>query len=100
MLSGAFDNLFDSSGIQFNSENGTYSFKSESRGEINVTGEGIIFHYTKKAINRAGFSVSVSELQPCLKVPSGDNRNWKFIDGTSVREFNSLYEFIASLDKD
>jgi iron complex transport system ATP-binding protein len=97
MLSGAFDNLFDSSAIQFNSENGTYSFKSESRGEINVSGEGIFFHYTKKAINRAGYSVSASDLQPCLKVPSGDIRNWKFVDGTAESEFNSLYEFIAWL---
>jgi iron complex transport system ATP-binding protein len=98
MLSGAFDNLFDSSAIQFNSENGTYSFKTESRGAINVSGEGIIFHYTKKAVNRAGFSVSDSDVLPCLKVPSGDNRNWKYMDGTSVNEFNSLYEFIAWLD--
>ena len=98
MLSGSFDHLFDSASIQFNSENGTYSFKSESRGEVNVSGDGIFFHFTKKAINRAGFSVSASDLQPCLKVPSGNNNHWQYIDGSSVTEFNSLYEFIAWLD--
>jgi iron complex transport system ATP-binding protein len=100
MLSGAFDHLFDSSAIRFNSENGTYTFKADSRGEINVSGEGIFFHYTKKAINRAGFSVTVSDVRPYLRVPSGSNRNWQFIDALSVREFNSLYEFIAWMDSE
>ncbi len=95
MLSGAFDHLFDSSAIQFNSENGTYSFKADSRGEINVTGEGVLFYYTKKAINRAGFSVTQSERQPYLRVPSGISSNWQFIDGVSLREFGSLYDFIT-----
>ena len=98
MLSGAFDHLFDSSSIRFNSENGTYSFKTDSRGEINVTGEGIIFHYTKKAINRAGFKVVTCGREPFLRVPSGSNMNWQFIESASLHEFNSLYEFVAWLD--
>ena len=57
MLQGAFDHLFDSSAVEYNSENGTYSFISENRGEVRVSGEGIMLHYTKKALNRAGFSM-------------------------------------------
>ena len=83
MLQGAFDHLFDSSAVQYNSEHGTYSFKTENRGEINVSGEGIMLHYTKKALNRAGFSVSEGEGQPYLKLPSGNCRNWQLIDGNS-----------------
>jgi cobalamin transport system ATP-binding protein len=98
MLSGAFDHLFDSSSIRFNSENGTYSFKSDSRGELNVSGEGILFHYTKKAINRAGYSVLQSDVKPSLTVPSGSNRSWLYADGTSVHEFHSLYDFITWYD--
>lgn len=99
MLRGSFDHLFDSAAIQFNSENGTYSFSTESRGNINVTGEGLLFHYTKKAINRAGFTVTESEMNPGVKVPSGTNKDWQFNDGNSVREFSSLYELINCLGK-
>jgi iron complex transport system ATP-binding protein len=95
MLQGEFDNLFDSSTVQYNSEHGTYSFITENRGEINVSGEGIMLHYTKKALNRAGFSVSEGERLPYLKLPSGKCRSWQLIDCSSVLEFESLYDFVT-----
>ena len=58
MIEGAFDHLFDSSSVRFNSEDGTFSFRSEEREAIYIEGDGIIRHWTEKAINRAGFSVS------------------------------------------
>jgi iron complex transport system ATP-binding protein len=95
MLQGAFDHLFDSSAVEYNSEHGTYSFISENRGEVKVAGEGVVLHYTKKALNRAGFSVSEGEVYPFLKLPSGNCRCWQLIDGDSVVEFGSLYEFVT-----
>jgi iron complex transport system ATP-binding protein len=95
MLQGAFDHLFDSSAVEYNSEHGTYSFISEKRGEVRVSGEGIMLHYTKKALNRAGFSISEGEVHPFLKLPSGNCRFWQLIDGDSVVEFGSLYEFVT-----
>jgi iron complex transport system ATP-binding protein len=95
MLQGAFDNLFDSSAFRYNSENGTYAFNTETRGEIYIDGEGIMLHYTKKALNRAGFSVREGEGLPLLKLPSGSSNSWQLIDGDSVREFASIYEFIS-----
>ncbi|MBK7712443.1 MAG: hypothetical protein IPJ37_16895 [Bacteroidales bacterium] len=77
MLQGAFDHLFDSSAFQYNSEDGTYSFITENRGEINVSGEGIMLH-----------------LLPYLKLPSGSCRCWQLIESNSVTEFGSLYEFV------
>ena len=95
MLQGAFDHLFDSSVVEYNSEHGTYSFKTENRGEIITSGDGIMLHYTKKALNRSGFSVREGEGKTYLKLPSGNCRNWQFIDDKSVIEFGSLYEFIT-----
>jgi iron complex transport system ATP-binding protein len=94
MLQGAFDHLFDSSSVEYNSEHGTYSFISENRGEVRVAGEGIMLHYTKKALNRAGFSVSVAEVHPFLRLPSGSCQRWQLICVDSVKEFGSLYEFV------
>jgi iron complex transport system ATP-binding protein len=100
MLRGAFDHLFDSSAVQFDSEHGTYSFLTENRGVINISGEGIFLHYTKKAISRAGFSVSEKIAQPYLKVPSGNNSNWLHVDGSSVQEFGSIYEYISWINRE
>jgi iron complex transport system ATP-binding protein len=95
MLQGAFDHIFDSSTVEYNSENGTYSFNTENRGEITVAGEGIMFHYTKKALNRAGFSVSEGELEPFLQVPSGNCKCWQLINNNIAKEFGSIYEFVT-----
>lgn len=97
MLQGAFDNLFDSSAVRYNSEQGTYSFNSENKGKINLSGEGIMLHYTRKALNRAGYSVSVGEIQPYVRLPSGICKNWQLIRDDSVQEFQSLYDFVTWL---
>jgi iron complex transport system ATP-binding protein len=96
MIKGAFDHLFDSSAVQFNSEDGTYSFRSEERGAINMEGDGILRHWTEKAINRAGFSVSEEEDKtiPYLRVPAGNDSKWKLTAGNSILEFGSVYELV------
>jgi iron complex transport system ATP-binding protein len=100
MLQGSFDRLVSSSAVQYNSENGTYSFITENRGTINVHGEGIIMHYTRKALNRAGFSVSQGRELPCLEIPSGISPKWKLIEGNSISEFSSIYDFVTYLSRE
>lgn len=98
MLQGSFEHLFDSSAYHYNSEHGTYSFITGNRGEIYVAGEGIMLHYTKKALNRAGYSVLEGEGQPFLRLPSGNCRSWQLIDGSIVTDFGSLYDFVTWLN--
>jgi iron complex transport system ATP-binding protein len=95
MLQGAFEHLFDSSAYHYNSEHGTYSFITGDRGKIFVTGEGIMLHYTKKALNRAGFSVEEGEGQPFLQLPSGNRSCWQLTHENNVIEFGSLYDFVT-----
>jgi iron complex transport system ATP-binding protein len=100
MIEGAFDHLFDSSPVQFNSEHGTFSFRSEDRGSIYVDGEGILRHWTEKAINRAGFSVSKVKTIPYIIVPSWNNSKWQFSTNNSSLEFGSIYELVSWLSKE
>jgi len=100
MIERAFDHLFDSSPVQFNSESGTFSFRSENRGSIYVDGEGILKHWTEKAINRAGFSVSEVKTMPYIIVPSMNNRKWQFSINNSSLEFGSIYELVMWLSKE
>jgi len=100
MLQGSFDKLVSSSAVRYNSGNGTYSFITENRGAINVRGEGLIMHYTRKALNRAGFSVHQGIETPCLEITSGISPKWKFIEGESLTEFSSIYDFMTYLSRE
>jgi iron complex transport system ATP-binding protein len=100
MIEGAFDHLFDSSPVQFNSEDGTFSFRSEEKGRIYIEGDGIRRHWTEKAINRAGFSLSEVKTIPYIIIPSGNNREWKLTTNISSVEFRSIYELVSFLSKE
>jgi iron complex transport system ATP-binding protein len=99
MLIGEFDHLFDSSPVQFSSENGTFSFRSEEKGSIYLEGDGIRRHWTEKAINRAGFSASEVKTTPYILIPSGNNKNWYLSTHDVTQEFGSIYELVSWLRK-
>jgi iron complex transport system ATP-binding protein len=100
MIEGAFDHLFDSSSVVFNSENGTFSFRVEERGSLYIKGDGLIRHWTEEAINRAGFSVSEVKTDPYINVTSINKNKWQLISQDSIVEFYSIYELICSLRKE
>jgi iron complex transport system ATP-binding protein len=99
IIEGAFDHLFDSSPVQFNSEHGTFSFRSEDRGTIYVDGDGMLRKWTEKAINRAGFSISEVKTIPYIIVPSGNNSKWQFSTNNLSLEFGTIYELASWLSK-
>ncbi len=99
MIEGAFDHLFDSSSVEYNPEHGTFSFISEEKGTIYIEGAGILRHWTEKAVNRAGFSVSAEKTIPYIILPSGSNRHWRLRTHDSLSEYNSIYELISWLKR-
>lgn len=100
MLQGDFDHIFDSSAVWYNSDHGTFTFRSDERGSIYIEGEGILRHWTEKAVNRAGFAVSRVKTDPSVIIPAGDYRNWRLISHEITSEFRSIYELIGRLTID
>jgi iron complex transport system ATP-binding protein len=100
MIKGAFDHLFDSSPVLIDSEQGTFSYRYEDRKSIYIDGDGLMRHWTEKAINRAGFSVSEVRTIPYIIVPSGNNCKWQFSTDNSTLEFGSIYELVSWLGKE
>jgi iron complex transport system ATP-binding protein len=98
MIEGKFDHLFDSSLIKFNSDSGTFSFLGEVRESVYLPGEGLKRHWTEKALQRAGFSVSERESLPKIMIPEGTNRQWQLFTDNSQINFNSIYELICWLN--
>jgi len=99
MLSGAFDNLFHSSSVEFNSYDGTFSFRSEPRSSIYLDGESVKRYWTEKAINRAGIKVSIEKTDPYIIVPSLNNKKWRLVSSTGNYDFISVYELITYLNR-
>jgi iron complex transport system ATP-binding protein len=97
MIAGAFDHLFNSSTVLFNSEDGTFSFRSDTRGSIFIEGQGKYRHWTEKAINRAGFTVSKEKTLPYVVIPSGSNSQWQLSAKSVVYKFDTIYDLISSL---
>lgn len=98
LIKGAFDHLFDSSPGKFNAEQGTFSFRSEGRGSIYIEGTGTLRHWTEKAVNRAGFSVSKVQTAIFITIPQKNKKNWVLKTSESEKEYDSLYELIRSLN--
>jgi iron complex transport system ATP-binding protein len=97
MIEGAFNHLFDSSSVRFNSENGTFSFRYENRGSIFIDGEGILKQWTEKAVNRAGFSVSDVMTIPYIIAPSVNSTKWQLSNNRVSEEAGSIYELVTLL---
>jgi iron complex transport system ATP-binding protein len=99
MIAGAFEHLFDPSAVLFNSNDGTFSFRSETKGNIYIDGTGTKRNWTEKAVQRAGFTVSKQMTSLYIITPDGNNAKWQLISKTDTREFDSVYELITSLKK-
>lgn len=97
MIQGDFDHIFDSSTVRYNSDHGTFTFRSDEKGSIFIEGEGILRHWTEKAVNRAGYIVSREKTDPSLIIPSGENKNWQLVTSKSVSEFRSIYDLVGGL---
>jgi iron complex transport system ATP-binding protein len=99
MIGGDFDHIFDSSPVRYNSDHGTFTFPSDDKGSIYLEGEGILRHWTEKAINRAGYSVAGNKTNPFIIIPTGNCKNWCLTTDKYKTEFDSIYELISGLDR-
>jgi iron complex transport system ATP-binding protein len=95
IMSGHFENLFGSSSVHFNSENGSYTFKNESRGTVYVEGAETYRHWTEEALKRAGYSISPDRIFPSIKI--SESKKWTIILSGSETEYSSIYDMIAGL---
>lgn len=98
MLSGAFEHLFDTSAIIFNSVDGTFSFRSEAPAKIFIEGNGEKRHWTEKAVNRAGFKVSDEITTNYIILPSKDMKEWQLVSGKLNRKLTTIYDLITAIN--
>ena len=98
ILSGAFNELFKDSLVRFNQNDGSFTFRNESRGDINLKGEGISRLWTEKALNRAGYLVSDKNADMQIEVvKKSEGNRWLLEKNQEKKEFNSVYDLVSWL---
>lgn len=98
VLNGAFEKAFEVDGVQFDQTTGTFVFNHiDNQQNVAISGEGVRYIWTKRALQRAGFTVSdngyhTSELR--IKITESA---WqvKFVE--DVKHCQSLADVIQSL---
>ncbi len=99
MLGGSLSVLFESPEVQFNPVDGTFSVKRKNRGYVNIKGQGQSRHWTCKAIERAGYTVTGEMDYPLIKLPDSSDDMWHFISENRSVAFSSLYDLVNHLHR-
>jgi iron complex transport system ATP-binding protein len=101
IIGGAFDKLFKDSLVRFNQTDGSFTFRNELKGHINLTGDGLSKLWTEKALNRAGYSVNGENAAISINVISGKNgTSWHLENNLVKKEFHSVYDLVNWLSSD
>lgn len=100
MIEGAFNHLFESSNVKFNSADGSFSFRGAERGDFYVEGRGLIKHWTEEALKREGFKVVKEITTPFIKISTAGTKTWLLESGNKSIEFFSVYDLIGYLSRE
>ena len=95
VLSGAFEAAFRAEGVTFDAQTGAFRVSSETQGSISVVGDGLPALWTRRALERAGFSVT-SDGAALAQVEVEPSR-WRLNAGSEIEEYASLYDLIEAL---
>ena len=98
VLNGAFESAFGSDDVRFDADSGAFRLTPE-RGQatVSVSGQGRRAHWTKRALERAGFQVDDAESGCRIDVVNGTDGSWRFERGETTRNFHSIYDLIEAL---
>jgi len=96
---GSFDHLFESAIVGFNSADGSFTFRKEPRGNICISGEGMIRKWTERAVLRAGYLVSDMGTGITIRTPNRDNKKWVMVTKETTEHFDSVYDLVRRLQK-
>ncbi len=96
VLSGAFEAAFRAEGVAFDAQSGAFRVHSETQGQIAVVGEGLPALWTRRALERAGFTVVTNGSAGLARVEV-EAAHWRLSAGSEIEEYDSLYDLIEAL---
>ncbi|MBN1285867.1 MAG: ABC transporter ATP-binding protein [Anaerolineae bacterium] len=103
VLSGAFEDAFRSEGVAFDKLTGSFRIDERPRGKVALAGEGVYALWTRRALEREGFTVIEGATNGCAQVrviPGPGDARWRLVHDGQTQEHRSVYDLIASLRRD
>jgi len=93
VLNRQFARVFEGTKLHFDDRKGEFNIKREDMQTIKLSGEGKIFFWTKKALERLGFSVQKEENKhhADVSISEGVSSLWTCKYYGKQKEFNSIY---------
>ena len=94
ILNEIFNKLFENSNLNFDKIKGDFRMKRKHTEKIGLTGEGTYFTWTKKAMERLGFSVHKDKVDiHNVKIETGNKFcNWILTTDKKEFVFKSIYD--------
>ncbi len=98
VLNGAFERAFLSEGVNFNKTIGAFQMQRDAQNQgVQLIGDGEMAIWTKRALERAGFSIQPNA-RIKIEIPNENGlMRWKMLEDDSPHEVESIYDLISRL---
>jgi iron complex transport system ATP-binding protein len=100
ILNGAFQRAFEHPGLSFDAQTGSFAIEQPHAGVISLRGEGLGSQWTARALERAGFEISLNgTIVPIQVEVTGANgaTRWRCVTPEHTVEYISLYDLVSNL---
>ncbi|MFP4025054.1 MAG: ABC transporter ATP-binding protein [Thiohalospira sp.] len=94
IISDTLNRVFKESNLNFDKLKGDFRIKRKHAKKIGLTGEGLPYNWTKKALERLNFAIDKGNTSINYVEVNQDNNvlNWKFKNENDTFVFESIYE--------
>jgi iron complex transport system ATP-binding protein len=100
ILNDDINQLFDKTKLFFNKKDGTFNHQKQYKHDISLAAPPELYHWTKHALERAGFRVSGDQINTEIAVHAeneSNQRKWVLRGENFEKEFNFIYTLIRYL---
>lgn len=99
ILNEKFNKLFKDSNLSFDKIKADFRMKKKHVSKIGLIGDGIYYTWTKKALERLGYSVlKDNKTDLCIEIEQGnDYCKWLLKDEKETHKFDSIYDLSLHL---
>lgn len=98
VLNGSFEAAFESEGINFDKESGSFNIHNEYRQSVALQGEGDNAIWTERALRRNGISVDPSSSTMVSVDDTSENQSWTISSNDFSNQYESIYDLIQGLN--
>ncbi|NJO82562.1 MAG: ABC transporter ATP-binding protein [Blastochloris sp.] len=102
ILNRAFESAFQSEGLNFNRETGTFNTNHQMGRVVAVIGSNVAYTWTCRALERAGFTLAQNGTVPdiCIEVQGNDDQpDWRLSSGSTQTTYTSIHDLLQALNQ-